>query len=248
MAGSGFAEKDKVTGEPTGILRNCTRYVKVPPTGRQASDREKEARLKELFADYNSVGITSICDRDASLDGIERYESLRQKGELTVRISCSQGVGSIGPIEKIQSQIRSVARNPLHTEKDDWLRIIGIKTYLDGGMLTGSAYLREPWGVSEIYGITDPDYRGVLFIPRERLLAMVREAVAKRPAIHRSLRWGRRCPYTTRSLRRAGQGRSASARNALLHYALQLYESGGGRAGRATRSNAGCAARMALSR
>ena len=176
--GSGFAEKDKATGEPTGILRNCTRYAKVPPLGRQPDDQEKEARLKELFADYNSVGITSICDRDASLDGIERYESLRQKGELTVRISCSQGVGSIGPIEKIQSQIRSVARNPLHTEKDDWLRIIGIKTYLDGGMLTGSAYLREPWGVSEIYGITDPDYRGVLFIPRERLLAMVREAVS----------------------------------------------------------------------
>jgi predicted amidohydrolase YtcJ len=175
--GSGFAEKDKVTGEPTGILRNCTRYVKVPPSGRQPSDQEKEARLKELFADYNSVGITSICDRDASLEGIERYESLRQKNELTVRVSCSQGIGSIGPIEKIQAQIASVARNPLHTENDDWLRIIGIKTYLDGGMLTGSAYMREPWGVSEIYGITDPGYRGVLFIPRDRLLAMVREAV-----------------------------------------------------------------------
>src|SRR4051812_14627386 len=26
--GSGFAEKDSKTGEPTGILRNCTRYVK----------------------------------------------------------------------------------------------------------------------------------------------------------------------------------------------------------------------------
>ena len=176
--GSGFAVKDKDTGEPTGILRNCTRYVKVPPSNRQASDQEKEARLKELFSAYNSVGITSICDRDASLEGVERYESLRQKGELTVRISCSQGIGSIGPIEKIQSQIRSVARNPLHTEKDDWLRIIGIKTYLDGGMLTGSAYLREPWGVSAIYGITDPDYRGVLFIPRDRLLAMVRETVS----------------------------------------------------------------------
>ena len=44
-------------------------------------------------------------------------------------------------------------------------------------MLTGSAYLREPWGVSAIYGITDPDYRGVRFIPRERLVAMVRTAV-----------------------------------------------------------------------
>ena len=176
--GSGFAEKDTATGEPTGILRNCTRYVKVPPPSRRPSEQEQEARLRELFADYNSVGITSICDRDASLEAIERYESLRQKGELSVRVSCSQGIGSLGPIERIQNQIRNVARMSLHTEDDDWLRIVGVKTYLDGGMLTGSAYMREPWGVSEIYGITDPTYRGVLFIPRDRLLAMAREAVA----------------------------------------------------------------------
>jgi predicted amidohydrolase YtcJ len=56
------------------------------------------------------------------------------------------------------------------------LRIIGIKTFLDGGMLTGSAYLRQPWGVSDVYAIRDPNYRGVLFIPRERLVAMVRAA------------------------------------------------------------------------
>jgi hypothetical protein len=62
-------------------------------------------------------------------------------------------------------------------ERDEWLRIIGIKTYLDGGMLTGSAYMRQPWGVSEIYSIHDPDYRGVLFIPKERLTPMVRTAV-----------------------------------------------------------------------
>src|SRR5262249_18537304 len=57
------------------------------------------------------------------------------------------------------------------------LRIIGIKTFLDGGMLTGSAYMRQPWGVSRIYAIDDPDYRGVLFIPRERLLPIVRATV-----------------------------------------------------------------------
>jgi predicted amidohydrolase YtcJ len=57
------------------------------------------------------------------------------------------------------------------------LRIIGIKTFLDGGMLTGSAYMREPWGVSKIYSITDPEYRGVRFIPQDRLEALVRTAV-----------------------------------------------------------------------
>ena len=31
--GPGYAEKDPATGEPTGILRGCTRYVKAEPTG-----------------------------------------------------------------------------------------------------------------------------------------------------------------------------------------------------------------------
>jgi predicted amidohydrolase YtcJ len=44
-------------------------------------------------------------------------------------------------------------------------------------MLTGSAYMREPWGLSQIYAITDPTYRGVLFIPKERLLPIVQTAV-----------------------------------------------------------------------
>jgi predicted amidohydrolase YtcJ len=172
--GSGFAEKDTKTGEPTGILRNCTSAVKVVDASKPASDADHLARLKQLFADYNSVGITSICDRDASLDAIGRYRELRDQGGLTVRVSCSQGIASIGDVAKIQAQIQSVARNPLHTGSDDWLRIIGIKMYLDGGMLTGSAYLRQPWGVSKIYSITDPAYRGVRFIPHERLLPLVR--------------------------------------------------------------------------
>jgi len=56
------------------------------------------------------------------------------------------------------------------------LRITGVKTFLDGGMLTGSAYMTKPWGVSKIYAIDDPEYRGVLFIPLERLVPMVRTA------------------------------------------------------------------------
>src|SRR5213076_574848 len=72
--------------------------------------------------------------------------------------------------------IREVAKNPL-CQPNSRLRIIGIKTFLDGGMLTGSAYMRQPWGVSEIYAITDPTYRGVLFIPKDKLRAMVRTAV-----------------------------------------------------------------------
>ena len=175
--GAGFAEKDPKTGELTGILRNCTRYVKVKSVKHQPTRDEKVRRLSELFADYNTVGLTSVCERDASPDEVETYAQWRKSGKPTMRVSVSHHVDSIGPLGEVLTNIVRVSQHPLFKKGDDMLRIIGIKTYLDGGMLTGSAYMREPWGVSAIYGITDPDYRGVRFIPQERLTAMVRTAV-----------------------------------------------------------------------
>ncbi len=46
--------------------------------------------------------------------------------------------------------------------------------WLDGGMLTGSAFMEQLWGVSQMYGISDPAYRGVQQIPTETLVRMVR--------------------------------------------------------------------------
>ena len=175
--GSGFAEKDPVTGEPTGILRNCTRYVKTRTSSREASLDDRLNQLRKLFEDYSSVGLTAVCDRNASRDAINLYDGLRQRRELNVRVHLSHSMNSIGPIEDIKANIRKVAEDPLFKNPDDLLRIIGIKVFLDGGMLTGSAYMRQPWGLSKIYSITDPDYRGVLFIPHERLVPMVRAAV-----------------------------------------------------------------------
>jgi predicted amidohydrolase YtcJ len=173
--GSGFAEKD-ANGEPTGILRNASRYVKSNSPRRRATDQDRAERLKQLLADYNSVGLTSVCDRNASPGNIEIYKQLHGRNELTVRVNLSHQMTSIGGIADIEGRIRDVAKHPLFTNPDDYLRIIGIKMFLDGGMLTGSAYMREPWGVSEIYSIKDPNYRGVLFIPRDRLTPLVRAA------------------------------------------------------------------------
>ncbi|QEH35047.1 N-substituted formamide deformylase precursor [Aquisphaera giovannonii] len=174
--GPGKVEKDPRTGEPTGILRNLTRYVKVQPTGREPSESDRERRLLELFRDYNSVGITAVIDRDADGAAVERYGRLHQAGALTVRLGISRHVENLGPLDDILAEIRRVAEHPLR-RGGPRLRIVGIKTYLDGGMLTGSAYMREPWGISRIYAIDDPAYRGVLFIPRDRLVPMVRAAV-----------------------------------------------------------------------
>jgi len=133
-------------------------------------------RLLALFKDYNSVGLTSVVDRDASVSAIEQYRQLHDKDRLPLRIAVSQHIDTSGDIDQVRKRIRQVAENPL-CKGDSMLRIVGIKTYLDGGMLTGSAYMRQPWGVSKIYSITDPDYRGLLFIPRERLVPIVQTTV-----------------------------------------------------------------------
>jgi predicted amidohydrolase YtcJ len=176
VTGKGYLERDPKTGEPTGILRSCTHLIKSESTGKSASQEDRLQRLKMLFRDYNSVGITAIADRNAGGGDIERYQLLHKAGHLTVRMAISHSMGTDGNVEDIQRNIRKVAEHPL-IQGGDMLRIVGIKTFLDGGMLTGSAYMRKPWGVSEIYSIQDPDYRGLLYIPREKLLPIVETAL-----------------------------------------------------------------------
>jgi hypothetical protein len=96
-------------------------------------------QMNKLFHDYNSVGITSIGDRDPGSADLELYKKLHTTDQLAVSVAASQHIETIGPIEEIQTSIRCVADDPLFKEHDNFLRIIVIKTYMDGGMLTDSA-------------------------------------------------------------------------------------------------------------
>jgi len=173
--GPGHIEKDPKTGEPTGILRSCTRYIRSRISGKEPTEQDRYWQLVKLFRDYNSTGITGICDGSTTESNLKLYQRMLENRDLTVRISAQQHIDTIGSLEEVEKRIRKVAQDPL-CQGGPMLRIIGVKTFLDGGMLTGSAYMREPWGVSKIYAINDPNYRGVLFIPKERLLPIVRTA------------------------------------------------------------------------
>jgi predicted amidohydrolase YtcJ len=169
----GQIEKDPETGEPTGILRSCTRLVKSKGSGKSATEEERVERLKQLFADYNAVGLTSISDRNAGDGDITRYKKLKDANELTCRVFAYLAVNAQDPIDKIEKRLEAAKENPLHTYDNRlWLR--GVKIFLDGGMLTGSAYMRQPWGVSQIYSITDPEYRGLRFVDSDKLFQIAR--------------------------------------------------------------------------
>ena len=175
--GPGQVERDPQTGEPNGILRGCTRLIRERDSGRKATNDDRYQRLKELFAAYNRVGITSICDRSANDESLALYQTMKDRGELSCRVFASYHVSNpLAPIEEVRATLDKIASSPLHSD-DPNLRIGGIKLFLDGGMLTGSAYMLRPWGVSEIYSIRDPAYRGVLLIPTDRLEEIVRMAI-----------------------------------------------------------------------
>ena len=174
--GTGYIEHDAATGEPTGILRSCTRIVKTEASEKPATPAEKRERLQRLLADYNAIGITSIADRNADDEALELYQTLKDRGELSCRVFLSYAVDAQAPLEKIESRIKQAAANPLH-QYDNRLWLRGIKCFLDGGMLTGSAYMQKPWGVSTIYSITDPEYRGLLYIQPDKLRAIAKLAL-----------------------------------------------------------------------
>lgn len=170
--GPGYAEKDPATGKLTGILRSCTRYLSGPTGTREPDRQQRVLALRRLLEDYNRVGITAVSERDADAHEVEIYRALRAQGGLTCRSFLARHVESNQPDAAIEQAIREVRQSDLYIG-DDLLRMRAIKTYLDGGMLTGSAAMREPWGLSPLYGITDPTYRGLQFIPDDKLRKMI---------------------------------------------------------------------------
>jgi hypothetical protein len=161
-------------GEPTGLMHAFNPQIKAKSVSRSPDAAQTLELVKTLFADYNSVGFTTIADRGASKGNIDVYQKLRESQALTVRLRLSHTFSTGSVWRTTELALDEIIKHPL-TKPDPMLQIIGTKIWLDGGMLTGSALMLEPWGVSSIYGITDKDYRGVQRTPSEHLAKMVRK-------------------------------------------------------------------------
>jgi len=161
-------------GEPTGLMHAFSPKINAKTIHKKPDSAQTIDLVKKLFADYNRVGFTTIADRGASKGNIEVYQSLRAANALTVRLRLSHIFPTSNLWRTTELALDEIINHPL-TRPDPMLQIIGTKIWLDGGMLTGSALMLEPWGVSRIYGITDKDYRGVQRTPSEHLAKMVRK-------------------------------------------------------------------------
>jgi predicted amidohydrolase YtcJ len=185
---AGQVVKDPNTGEPTGMIRNAYGLLKeLPSDAYDSRGRDDEALLKKLIGLYNGRGLTSIADRSASETALGLYRRLRDKGELSIRVNATRvfdqppgdRAAIVAGLNKLAGYNSDAEPNGPTGVGDHWVHIGPMKIFLDGGMLNGTAYMREPWGVGPAYQITEPDYRGLLFV-QPKPLALIAEEAARR--------------------------------------------------------------------
>ncbi|HZC44559.1 MAG TPA: amidohydrolase [Acidobacteriaceae bacterium] len=171
---NGRIVKDR-NGEPTGLVLGAPQLLGKVRQSRPVTAKDQLWALKSMLQHYNAVGFTGIDDRLEGPDGFRAYQTLHDAGELTVRSYVTYIIKAQGTPGDVRTEIEQI---PFVTGwGDKWLRVGSLKTIVDGGILIGTAYLRQPYGPhTQIYGFVEPGYRGVLYVPRENVFAMAQAA------------------------------------------------------------------------
>ena len=172
--------KDERTGKPNGLIRRSAFPLLSLPKPSPVTAEEKARALKELLHLYNTVGFTSVCSGGGAAAELKLFKDLQRENELSTRIFHNITMnldGGKSPAELI-AQLRELG---LKTgDGDEWVKAGALKVVLDGGMLTGTAFLHEGWGenAKELYGINDPAYRGELMYTKKELINIIAAAHA----------------------------------------------------------------------
>ena len=166
-------------GEPNGILRNANKLLKGVPRETAYSDEEKAEALETMLKIYAAAGLTGIGDRAVTEEDVAVYRQLHAAKRLPVRSVLTWRIDASRDVEAV---VREIRERPWTTNQgDDWLKFGSFKVTLDGGQSVGTAYQRMPYGEygRHLYGQTNPDARGTLFVEPKKLTAIFGAARAK---------------------------------------------------------------------
>lgn len=158
----GTIERDDA-GEPTGVLYERA-FDLVAARVPEPSDEELQQQFIAGLAKVNSFGITSILDAYVSTNAIRALQQLMLAGRLTARVGVMWAPDSSVPI---QEWARTVSGNGASSWfGNEWLKLVGIKLVLDGGMTLGTALMRDEYPGR-------PGEHGQATMSRERLTELV---------------------------------------------------------------------------
>jgi predicted amidohydrolase YtcJ len=125
----GVIVKDE-SGEPTGILKDAAMDLvfKVRPARMKAELLEG---LRAAMKNAAQFGVTSVQDLPGDALDLAAWSELHRSGEMTVRVNYRP---SLSEWEKVRALQASVG-------DDVWLRVGGVKGYMDGALGSGTALM-----------------------------------------------------------------------------------------------------------
>jgi predicted amidohydrolase YtcJ len=137
--------RDPGTGEPVGIFKDkalglIARAIPEPSAAR------RDSALARALAYAASLGVTATAHMSASWADLASYRRLERAGRLTLRVALYL------PLERWREVADTLHRSG---PGDDWVRIGGLKGYMDGSAGSRTAYFFEPYADSAgYYGLT----------------------------------------------------------------------------------------------
>jgi predicted amidohydrolase YtcJ len=143
----GLIVRDPKTGEPTGVLKDAASGLveRVIP---EPSEAEYDAALDAALAEAGRHGVTSVDDITV-WNHWPIYKRYREAGKLTVHIY------SRTPMSEWEKQRERVER---FGRGDDWLRLGGLKAFMDGSLGSTTAYFFQPYNdAPNTSGLMRPD-------------------------------------------------------------------------------------------
>lgn len=157
-------------GELNGELVDTARALVHLPSAGPLNPTIIERQMRLL----NSVGLTSIRIPGSFQFGGDQvaayrmFQDLKREGRLTMRVNYLMRIFDFSSVDKVKALIASWNIKP--DEGDEWLRIGGMKTLVDGGFEGGN--MREPY--AEPYG-RGGKFKGIEVVPRSQYIPVVLE-------------------------------------------------------------------------
>jgi predicted amidohydrolase YtcJ len=147
LAGIGAASEDPPGGvidrdgrrQPTGILRETAMHA-VSVLLPRAADADFDAAMVKALAGLARLGVTSVQAMDTAR-GFASLQRLHSAGRLPIRVTYNLPVADLHYAERLG--VRS-------GWGDEWLRIWGVKAFLDGSLGSRTAEMLDGSGTSRL--------------------------------------------------------------------------------------------------
>jgi len=160
----GEIQRDPLTGEPTGILKERAQgLIKTDNTKTERTAEEEESRTWQGYLlalkEARELGVTSV-QIPGNAD-FEVYEKLKEAGELTSRIDIGKSLTD--DTLQLKKYLETEKKYP---REGNWIRFGYLKAFIDGTIGSGTALMFEPFS-------DNPETSGLSMMPYDLFENMV---------------------------------------------------------------------------